>query len=33
MDNRHALIVDYRITQAVGTGERDAAKTKSSPKE
>jgi len=33
MENRHALIVDCRITQAVGTGERDAAKTKSSPKE
>jgi transposase len=27
MDNRHALIVDCRVTQAVGTGERDAAKT------
>jgi hypothetical protein len=26
MDNRHALIVDCRVTQAVGTGERDAAK-------
>jgi hypothetical protein len=26
MDNRHALIVDCTITQAVGTGERDAAK-------
>ena len=26
MENRHALIVDYRLTQAVGTGERDAAK-------
>ena len=26
MDNRHALIVDCRLTQAVGTGERDAAK-------
>jgi transposase len=25
MDNRHALIVDCRVTQAVGTGERDAA--------
>jgi hypothetical protein len=27
MDNRHALIVDYKVTQAVGTGERDAAQT------
>ena len=26
MDNRHALIVDCTVTQAVGTGERDAAK-------
>jgi hypothetical protein len=26
MDNRHALIVDCRVSQAVGTGERDAAK-------
>jgi len=26
MDNRHALIVDCRLTQAVGSGERDAAK-------
>jgi len=26
MDNRHALIVDCKVTQAVGTGERDAAK-------
>jgi hypothetical protein len=26
MDNRHALIVDYKVTQATGTGERDAAK-------
>jgi len=26
MDNRHALIVDCRVTQAVGTGKRDAAK-------
>lgn len=26
MDNRHALIVDCRLTQVVGTGERDAAK-------
>jgi len=26
MENRHALIVDCRVTQAVGTGERDAAK-------
>jgi hypothetical protein len=26
MDNRHALIVDCRVTQAVGTGERDAVK-------
>ena len=26
MDNRHALIVDCRVTQATGTGERDAAK-------
>ena len=26
MDNRHALIVDCRVTQAAGTGERDAAK-------
>ena len=25
MDNRHALIVDCKVTQAVGTGERDAA--------
>jgi hypothetical protein len=25
MDNRHALIVDCTVTQAVGTGERDAA--------
>ena len=25
MDNRHALIVNCRVTQAVGTGERDAA--------
>jgi hypothetical protein len=25
MDNRHALIVDCRVTQATGTGERDAA--------
>ena len=25
-DNRHALIVVCRVTQAVGTGERDAAK-------
>jgi hypothetical protein len=25
MDNRHDLIVDCRVTQAVGTGERDAA--------
>jgi hypothetical protein len=33
MDNRHALIVDCRVTQVVGTGERDAAKTKSLPKE
>ncbi len=24
MDNRHALIVDCRFTQATGTGERDA---------
>ena len=28
MDNRHALIVDCKVTQAVGTGERDAAQTK-----
>lgn len=27
MDNRHALIVDCRVTQAVGTGGRDAFKT------
>ncbi len=27
MDNRHALIVDCQVTQAVGTGERDAAKS------
>ena len=26
MENRHALIVDCRVIQAVGTGERDAAK-------
>jgi hypothetical protein len=26
MDNRHALIVDCQVTQAVGSGERDAAK-------
>jgi hypothetical protein len=26
MDNRHALIVDCKVTHAVGTGERDAAK-------
>lgn len=26
MDNRHALIVDCKVTRAVGTGERDAAK-------
>jgi transposase len=26
MDNRHALIVDCRVAQATGTGERDAAK-------
>ena len=26
MDNRNALIVDCQVTQAVGTGERDAAK-------
>ena len=26
MDNRHALIVDCRVTQATGTGERDAAR-------
>ena len=26
MDNRHALIVDCRVTQAVGTRERDATK-------
>ncbi len=25
MDNRQALIVDCRVTRAVGTGERDAA--------
>ena len=24
MDNRHALIVDCKVTQATGTGERDA---------
>jgi hypothetical protein len=28
MDNRHALIVDCRVTQATGTEERDAAKAK-----
>jgi len=33
MDNRHALIVDCKITQATGTGERDAGKTQSSPQE
>jgi hypothetical protein len=33
MDNRHDLIVDGRVTQATGTGERDAAKTQSSPQE
>ena len=27
MDNRQALIVDCQVTQAVGTGERDAAKS------
>ena len=27
MDNRHALIVDCQVTQAVGTGERDVAKS------
>jgi hypothetical protein len=27
MDNRHALVVDCKVTQAVGTGERDAAQT------
>lgn len=26
MDNRYALIVDCKVTQATGTGERDAAK-------
>ena len=26
MDNRHALVVDCRVTQADGYGERDAAK-------
>jgi IS5 family transposase len=26
MENRHALIVDCKVTQATGTGERDAAK-------
>ena len=26
MNNRHALIVDCKITQAVGSGEMDAAK-------
>lgn len=26
MNNRHALIVDWKVTQATGTGERDAAK-------
>ena len=30
MDNRHALIVDYQVTQATGTGERDAAKAMAS---
>jgi hypothetical protein len=33
MDNRHDLVVDCRVTQATGTGERDAAKTQSSPQE
>lgn len=33
MDNRHDLIVECRVTQATGTGERDAAKTQSSPQE
>ena len=33
MENRHDLIVDCRVTQASGTGERDAAKTQSSPQE
>ncbi len=26
MNNRHALIIDCRVTQATGTGERDAAR-------
>ena len=26
MENRHALIIDCQVTQATGTGERDAAK-------
>jgi hypothetical protein len=26
MDNRHDLIIDCRVTQATGTGERDAVK-------
>ena len=26
MENRHGLIVDCKVTQATGTGERDAAK-------
>jgi len=30
MNNRHALIVDCRVTQAVCTGERDAAKAMAS---
>ena len=30
MDNRHALIVDCKVTQATGTGERDAAKVMAS---
>ncbi len=29
MDNRHALIVDCCVTQATGTGERDAGKVMS----
>jgi hypothetical protein len=33
MENRHDLIVDCQVTQATGTGERDAAKTQSSPQE
>jgi len=31
MDNRHGLIVDCTVMQAVGTGERDAAKAMAAP--